>query len=135
MTPEKPPPEIADAFNRGDFSAVATWIRKEGDQRVRVAGREDPPTTPPRAPPPSPAVEDAIEKLKDYLTDTSVADWILSALVAVFMSFILGVLTWKYDGPGFRYPYGALSLLGVWLLCYWSVLLARKLWKAGKPSN
>jgi len=55
------------------------------------------------------------------------ADWLLSALLGIFMAFIVGVLKWDYEGPRFRYPYNLLSLLGVWLLCFWAISLTRKI--------
>jgi hypothetical protein len=77
---QKPPPEIADAFARGDFSGVA--------------------------------------------------DLLLGVILAAFMAFATGVLTWRYGRPDSGYRYGFLPLLGVLLLCYWAVLAARRLWRS-----
>jgi hypothetical protein len=54
------------------------------------------------------------------------ADWILSAIAAVFLAFVIGILRWDYDGLRFGSRRDALSLLGVWVLCYWAVSLALK---------
>lgn len=72
-----------------------------------------------------------LEKIRALLKGPF-SGWALGALLAIFMAFIIDVLKWTYDGPAFRYPHGVLSLLGVWLLCFWAVTLARKL-LAAKP--
>jgi hypothetical protein len=54
------------------------------------------------------------------------ADWILSAIVAVLLAFMIGILRWDSDGLRFGSRRDTLSLLGVWVLCYWAVSLALK---------
>jgi hypothetical protein len=57
------------------------------------------------------------------------ADWILAALLGVFVGFVAEVLQWtSHDGVAFRHSHGWLALFGLWLICYWAVRLVRRLW-------
>jgi hypothetical protein len=56
--------------------------------------------------------------------------WVLGGILAIFMAFIIGVLRWTYEGPAFGYRYETLSLLGVWLLCFWAVAFVLRLLSA-----
>jgi hypothetical protein len=124
---KKPPPEVADAFARGDFAGVADWVAKEGDF-ARLMTHPAPPAQPRPAstqPPPRQREIDALQRLLDY---RSVSDWLLAAIAALFLAFAIGVVTWRYGEVRFGPRYDFLSLLGVLLLSYWGVLAARRLW-------
>jgi hypothetical protein len=78
-----------------------------------------------------PVANPQIDALKRLLNYRPFADWLLAALVAIFMAFVVEVLQWRnYDGIAFRHNHGWLALFGLWLLCYWAVLAARRLWAA-----
>jgi hypothetical protein len=56
------------------------------------------------------------------------SDWILAALVALFIAFGVEILQWTgRDGLAFRHSHGWLALFGLWLICYWAVVLLRGL--------
>jgi len=59
------------------------------------------------------------------------ADWILSAIVALVIAFLVGTLRWAYDGVRFGPGDDILTLLGPWLVCYWAVSLASRLFARG----
>jgi len=58
-------------------------------------------------------------------------DWILSAIVALFIAFLVGTLRWAYDGVRLGPGGDFLSLLGLWLVCYWAVALVSKAFGRG----
>lgn len=74
----------------------------------------------------------ALERPRSNPVSPHVAQWLLAAVVAVPLAFILGALRWKYQWDlGFSIPYTGrpLEILGLWLLCYWGVMAARWLWR------
>jgi hypothetical protein len=62
----RPPPEIADAFARGDFADVADWVSREGDF-ARLVRRGQQTSEAPRPLPPvaNPQI-DAMKRLLNY---------------------------------------------------------------------
>jgi len=81
--------------------------------------------------PPPPTNGEAIARWVEARLREGGADWILGALLAAFMAFVVEVLQWRsYDGISFRHNHGWLALFGLWVLCYWAVLAARRLWAA-----
>lgn len=60
------------------------------------------------------------------------ADWILAGLVALFAAFGVEILQWtSREGVSFRHSYGWLALFGLWIVCYWLILLLRKCFESG----
>jgi hypothetical protein len=41
------------------------------------------------------------------------AEWLLAALVAIVMAFVVEVVQWRYDGLAFRHNHGWLSIFGL----------------------
>ena len=51
------------------------------------------------------------------------ANWSASAFIAVFLGFVVEVLKWNDLVSSSGFGVGVLSLLGLWLICYWAVVL------------
>ncbi len=57
------------------------------------------------------------------------APWLLAAIVAVPLAFIVRALVLDYGFYPPVYSHRPLEVLGLWLLCYWGVMAARWLWR------
>lgn len=76
--------------------------------------------------------QDLIDKAINALASKGRAQWLLGALLAFVLAFATGILqTNYYSDPPLRFGsgFGWLSLLGLWLLSYWTVTLTVFLWK------
>jgi hypothetical protein len=68
---------------------------------------------------------------RDPYTSATV-NWLGSMMLAFFVAAGIGIMRkdWDLDEWHFARGHGWLSFLGLWLLCYWAVLAARRLWAA-----
>ena len=71
------------------------------------------------------------EDRSDWLS-TEIVNWSSSFTLAILAGMTTGHLArdrYEFDILHFGRGHGWLSFMGLWLLCYWAVLLTRMLWR------